>query len=131
LYLKIPGYAIILSALCAVGGLFFQNNFLSIVFLGLCASLQSTYLGPSIAVAHNLVPASMRSLTSAIFFLMINLIGLGFGPLVVGMISDSLKPSLGIESLRWAMSIVIVVGIIAAMLFFIAAKKLIGDIGKS
>jgi len=131
LYLKIPGYAIILSALCAVGGLFFQNNFLSIVFLGLCASLQSTYLGPSIAVAHNLVPASMRSLTSAIFFLMINLVGLGFGPLVVGMISDSLKPSLGNESLRWAMSIVIVVGIIAATLFFIAAKKLIGDIGRS
>jgi len=131
LYLKIPAYAIILSASSAGGGLFFQNNFLSIAFLGLCASLQSTYLGPSIAVAHNLVPASMRSLTSAIFFLMINLVGLGFGPLVVGMISDSLKPSLGDEALRWAMSIVIVVGIIAAMLFFVAAKKLAKDIGRS
>ena len=64
------------------------------------------YLGPSISVAHRLVPASMRALTSAVFFLVINFIGLGFGPLVVGMISDMLKPALGVESLRWAMSII-------------------------
>ena len=122
-YLRIPAYAIILAALCAAGGLFLQNNFLSIACLGLCASLQSMYLGPSIAVAHSLVPASLRSLTSAILFLVLNLIGLGFGPLVVGMISDALKPSLGVEALRWAMSIVIVIGIISATLFFAAAKK--------
>jgi len=128
LYLKIPAYAIVLSAICAAGGLFFQNNFVSILFLGLCASLQSTYLGPSIAVAHSLVPASMRSLTSAILFLVLNLIGLGFGPLVVGMISDLLKPSLGEEALRWAMSITILVSIGAVTLFFVAAKKLTEDL---
>ena len=128
LYLKIPAYAIMLSAICAAGGLFFQNNFLSILFLGLCASLQSTYLGPAIAVAHSLVPASMRSLTSAILFLVLNLIGLGFGPLVVGMISDILKPSLGEEALRWAMSITILVSIGAVTLFFVAAKKLTEDL---
>lgn len=56
------------------------------------------YLGPAIAVAHLLVPASMRALTSAILFLVLNLIGLGFGPLVVGIISDLLAPTLGVES---------------------------------
>jgi len=128
LYLKIPAFAIMLSAICAACGLFFQNDFLSIFFLGLCASLQSTYLGPAIAVAHSLVPASMRSLTSAILFLVLNLIGLGFGPLVVGMISDLLKPSLGEEALRWAMSITIFVSIGAVSLFFVAAKKLTEDL---
>jgi predicted MFS family arabinose efflux permease len=127
LYLKIPAYVIILSALFAAGGLFLQNNFFSIACLGLCAALQSMYLGPSIAVAHSLVPASMRSLTSAILFLVLNLIGLGCGPLVVGIISDALKPSLGNEALRWAMSIVIVVGIASSILFFIAAKKFARD----
>jgi len=123
-YLKIPASAIFLSVLFAAGTLFLQDKFFSLSCLGVYACLQSMYLGPSIAVAHSLVPASMRALTSAVFFLVINLIGLGFGPLIVGMISDYLAPSLGVESLRWAMSIVLIIGIASAALFFITAKKM-------
>ena len=124
-YLKIPAYAIILAIPCAAGTIFLQNNFFTLVCLGLCSLLQSMYLGPSLSVAHSLVPASMRALTSAVFFLVINLIGLGFGPLVVGMISDLLTPTLGLESLRWALSIIIVISFASAMLFFSTAKKLV------
>ena len=127
-YLKIPAYAIILSIPCAAGALFLQNTYLSIACLGLCATLHSTYLGPSISVAHSLVPASMRALTSAVLFLVLNLIGLGFGPLVVGIISDLLKPTLGVESLRWGMSIIIIISFASTALFFSTAKKLEGDL---
>jgi len=126
-YLKIPAYAIILAIPCAAGTIFLQNNFFTLVCLGLCSLLQSMYLGPSLSVAHSLVPASMRALTSAVFFLVINLIGLGFGPLVVGMISDLLTPTLGLESLRWALSIIIVISFASAMLFFSTAKKLVAN----
>jgi predicted MFS family arabinose efflux permease len=127
-YLKIPAYAIIFAIPCAAGALFLQNNFLAVACLGLCGALQSVYLGPSLAVAHSLVPASMRALTSAIFFLAINLIGLGFGPLVVGIISDMLKPAIGAESLRWAMFIIIPVSVVSTTLFFGAAKKFVVDL---
>jgi MFS family permease len=126
-YLKIPAYAILISIPCAAGAIFLQDTFFSLACLGLCSFLQSMYLGPSLSVAHSLVPASMRALTSAVFFLVINLIGLGFGPLVVGMISDMLKPSLGVESLRWALSIIIVISFASAVLFFSTAKKLVVD----
>ena len=56
-------------------------------------------------------------------FFVLNLVGLGFGPLVVGMLSDSFSPSLGVESLRWAMSIVVIVSVVAVSLFLIGAKK--------
>ena len=127
-YLKIPAYAILISILFAAGALFLQNTFFSLFCLGSCALLQSMYLGPSIAVAHSLVPASMRALTSAILFFVLNLVGLGFGPLVVGFISDLLSPYLGIESLRWAISIIIPISIAAASLFFTAAKKIVEDV---
>ena len=127
-YLKVPGYAVLIAIPCAAGAIFLQNTALSLTCLGLCASLQSVYLGPSLAVAHSLVPASMRALTSAVFFLVINLVGLGFGPLVVGFISDLLKPTMGVESLRWALSIIIVVGFASAILFFATAKKLVADL---
>jgi MFS family permease len=128
LYLKIPAYAIIISMVFAAGGLFLQNTALSLTGIGGCALLQSMYLGPSVSVAHSLVPASMRALTSAILFFALNLVGLGCGPLVVGLISDRLAPALGVESLRWAMSIVLVVSIAAAALFFVAAKKMVVDL---
>ena len=130
-YLKLPAYAILIAIPCAAGAIFLQNTWFSLACLGLCASLQSIYLGPSIAVAHSLVPASMRALTSAVYFLVINLIGLGFGPLVVGMISDMLKPSIGVESLRWALSIIIVISFVSAMLFFSTAKKLVLDLKRA
>lgn len=127
-YLTIPAYAIIIGIPCAIGALFLRNNSLSLACLGLCAMLQSVYLGPCISIAHSLVPASMRALTSAVYFLIINLIGLGFGPMIVGMISDALKTSFGVESLRWALSIITIMSIFSAAFFFTTAKKLILDL---
>jgi predicted MFS family arabinose efflux permease len=127
-YLKIPAYAILLSILFAAGALFLQNTFFSLFCLGCCVLLHSMYLGPSIAVVHGLVPASMRALASSVLFLVLNFIGLGFGPLVVGIISDLLTPSLGAESLRWAMSIILVVSFLSASLFFVSARKMSQDL---
>ena len=123
-HLRVPAYSILISILFTAGALFFQNNYLTLFCLGVSAFLQSMYLGPFIAVAHSLVPASMRALNSAIVLFILNLIGLGFGPLVVGIISDLLQPSMGIESLRWALSVILIVNIASAALFFAAARKI-------
>ena len=124
---EIPAYAILLSILFTAGHFFCRIIISHLFCLGGCAFLQSMYLGPSIAVAHSLVPASMRALTSAILFFVLNLVGLGFGPLVVGLISDLLKPPWVYESLRWAMSIILLISVASATLFFAAAKKMVAD----
>lgn len=50
--------------------------------------LSAAYLGAVLAVSHNLVSGRMRALTSAVLFFVLNLIGLGLGPVVVGFLSD-------------------------------------------
>ncbi|AQR72982.1 MFS transporter [Sphingomonas sp. LM7] len=65
--------------------------------------LANSYLGPTFALIQGLAPVRLRALWAAITLLVINLIGLGLGPTLVGVISDLLKPSLGAESLRWSM----------------------------
>ena len=42
-------------------------------------------------------------MSSAVLFFILNLIGLGLGPLFIGMVSDFLNPTLGDESIRYAM----------------------------
>ena len=65
----------------------------------------SSYLGPTFALIQGLAPLRVRAMWAAVTLLVINLIGLGLGPLLIGVISDALRPSLGAESLRWAMVI--------------------------
>jgi MFS family permease len=127
-YLRIPTYAIIASIPFVVGTLFTKETSYSLCCLGVSSFLYSMYLGPGLAVSHYLVPASLRALTSAVFFLVINILGLGFGPLVVGILSDLLTPALGIEALRWAMASILFASIASILLFFKAIGKLRTDL---
>lgn len=73
---------------------------------GLHILFASSYLGPTFAMLQGLAPLRMRAMWAAITLLVINLIGLGLGPTLVGVLSDSLKPWAGDrESLRWALII--------------------------
>ncbi|MED6342539.1 MAG: MFS transporter [Pseudomonadota bacterium] len=65
--------------------------------------LFNVYLGNTLAMTHGLVGLRRRALASAILFFILNLIGLGLGPWVIGLLSDLLAPTLGQESLRHAM----------------------------
>lgn len=88
----------------------------------------SMYLGPSIAVCHSLCKANMRALVSAILFFILNIIGLGLGPLFTGIISDLLAADYGVLSIRYALVIVSIFGgALAVTLFYWAGKQLAID----
>ena len=58
---------------------------------------------------------------------MINLIGLGLGPTVVGIISDIMANGVGLGSaqgVRWALMISTCFGVVAFALFWIARKTI-------
>mgnify|MGYP003547020099 FL=1 len=91
--------------------------------------LFNVYLGNTIATTHGLVGLRMRALSSAILFLVLNVIGLGLGPWTTGMLSDYLQPTLGAESLRYAMLYVLpAVMFWSACHFFLAARTLRDDL---
>jgi len=65
--------------------------------------LTNSYLGPTFALIQGLAPLRMRAMWAAVTLLVINLVGLGLGPALIGLASDLLKPTYGQESLRYAM----------------------------
>ncbi|MXO89882.1 spinster family MFS transporter [Pontixanthobacter aquaemixtae] len=67
---------------------------------------QSCYLGPTFAMIQTLAPVKMRAVWAAVTLLIINLIGLGIGPTMVGVISDMLVPQYGEQSLRYALLVI-------------------------
>ncbi|QNQ07591.1 spinster family MFS transporter [Sphingomonas alpina] len=64
----------------------------------------NSYLGPTFAMLQGLAPLRMRAMWAAITLLVINMIGLGLGPTMIGVLSDLYLPYAGkAESLRWAL----------------------------
>ena len=58
---------------------------------------------PIYSAIQTLVEKDMRAIALAFIFMVANLIGLGLGPVAVGVISDLLAPSFGQESLRYTL----------------------------
>ena len=87
------------------------------------------YLGPTFAMTQTLVPSAMRATAAAILLFAINMIGLGLGPQGVGILSDLLAPTLGIESLRYALlTIVVAFALWSVIHYLFAAKSLRADL---
>jgi MFS family permease len=91
--------------------------------LFLCVvTFQSMFLAPTVAMGQALVAPSYRAFASAMIYFVLNIIGLGLGPLAVGAVSDALAPSMGVESIRWAIMITSIAGLTGSALYFLAAK---------
>jgi MFS family permease len=123
-YLWLPAIATAISIPFSGAYYFVPVTTLAALFGGLASGLGSFYSGPAAAMTQALVPSSMRAQASAAFLLFNSLVGMGLGPIAVGAISDRLEPTLGAESLRYALLLVCVTNAWAAVHFTLGAKTL-------
>lgn len=90
--------------------------------------LSALYLGPCIATCHNLVSPGMRAMASAILYFVLNLIGLGLGPLTVGLLSDFYAEPFGDDNLRYAMASVLSIGFLGVYFLWMGTRSLNRDL---
>jgi len=126
-YIWIPA----ISAAIAVPFLFLvyllDELYVVLCFFAIPAAMATVYMGPSLAMVQGLVNVRMRALASAILFFAINILGLGLGPVLVGIISDVITPDFGTRSVGYAVLGVSVVFSMIAIWQFLAAGKYIND----
>jgi MFS family permease len=91
----------------------------------------SAWNGPTLAMVQTLARPHMRALASALTTGSYNLIGMGLGPLIVGLISDHYAPELGADSLRYGLLIVVFTHVAGAILNLRAARHLRADLALS
>ena len=88
-------------------------------------------MGPCLSMTHGLVGLRMRAQASAILFFVLNLIGLGLGPMMTGMLSDSLKPEFGDLSIRYALVAMVLVNLWCAGHYYLATRTLREDLASA
>lgn len=122
--LKVPMTALPFAAPAFALFLFAPSMPLLMLAVAVMNFCLSSALGPCLALAVASVPAHMRGLTTTTMLITLHLLGTAIAPLIVGMVSDALSPSLGTESLRYALSIMIAAPVTACLLLFVASRRL-------
>ena len=126
-YVSVPGIAAIITIPIYIFAITTNFALLGICLLTLNGILGTLWYGPVYATAQTIVPAHMRATSSAILLFIINLIGLGAGPLAVGALSDVLAGPMGMgsaEGIRWALIISACAGLVAFGLFWAARRRI-------
>ena len=129
--MMVPVYATFIGLPFAPFFYLSPNLMVVIIALALPQFLGASYLGPAYAATQGLVPLRMRATAAAILLFILNIIGLGLGPQWVGFLSDVLKPSLGTDSLRWALMSTMITSLIGAYFYWQSSRTLRQDMERA
>jgi MFS family permease len=93
--------------------------------------LNNMYVGPLWSLTQSLVHPGMRAQASATLLAVLNLVGYGVGPPLVGFINDVLEPTRGVDAIRYSIFFAAVVGACAAGFFLRCAGTLRQDLERA
>ena len=119
--LRVAAFAMLLSWIPSAVGTLMPDPWLALGVLAV-AQFFTTFTFPLAAAAIQLsTPNQHRGQMSALYLFVINLCGLGLGPVVVGLMNDTLFP--GADGVRWSLAWVNgVTAPLAALLLWMALK---------
>jgi predicted MFS family arabinose efflux permease len=127
MYALIPAAALALGAPFMAAATATDDARIALPLFGVTIALSVFYLAPSVAVVQKIVAPGQRSTAGALLLLCLNLIGLGCGPWLIGVISDLALAEYGARSLRIAFYALAPVFLAASLANLLAARVLAAD----
>lgn len=129
-YCLVPAIALTLFVPFQIAALMVPSLMLSLVLFGISLFFTSFWFAPVQATIQSVAPKHMRATASSIVLLGINLIGLGLGPLLLGIFSDVFSSMINIDSslsIQYAMIVMIVFTLISIAALFHARHHVKND----
>ena len=126
-YVAIPAVSTLLGIPFYIAGLLSDSAVFALIMFAFPPVLNTMWYGPGYAAVQGLVRPQTRATASAVLLFIINLIGLGLGPLGVGAVSDFISGPMGLgsaEGVRWSLMIFIMFGAVASGLFWLARSSI-------
>ena len=127
-YLGIPALAALFSAPFSVAFLFLGNPTMALLCYAGHSLFGMGFSAPTFAMTQAVVKVRARSLAVAFHLLLVNLVGLGLGPVVIGGLNDYLYDDLGDEAIRYTMLLAALTNVLACIFYALAARTVREDI---
>ena len=126
-YAYVPGVAALITApslaLAVIASSWQASLLLMLVPMITC----TMFTAPALALVQNLSPVSARATATALVLLAFNIVGLGGGPLAIGMLSDALAASGEPKPLRAALLWAAPVSVLASLAYFAVSRVVASD----
>lgn len=127
--MAIPAFAALASVPVILTMYCVGNTALALGLMLIPQLLNALWYGPVYATVQSVVSPTSRATAAAILFFVMNLIGLGLGPVCVGALNDVLAAAFGeVEGIRLALLLSALVILITAALFWHARDTVRSDI---
>lgn len=123
-YAWIPAIGLIIALPSFIGFVWAPTWTMALGFLAVPTAFNYFYLSPSVTLVQEEVRPDQRVLSGALLLLVMNLIGLGFGPTFVGAVSDWVRPTHPDNSLQIAFYSLAPFYIVAVALFMWLASAM-------
>lgn len=124
----VPAIAFFITPLLYLLALAESDLAVAAVLLTLATALSLAWLGPVNSAVQHIVPPNMRAVTAAMLLFVNNLIGLGLGPTLPGVLSDHLaKTRPEAEALRLSLELFLLFYVAAGIFLLLAAWRLRRD----
>lgn len=96
------------------------------------AALNHMLLGPVFAAVQNLAGLARRALAAACYMFVVNLVAMGLGPTIIGIVSDLTHARFGSDSLRYSLvGLICCANVISTTFFLLSAKSMNEDLASA
>lgn len=126
-YAYVPGVAMLICAptlALAVMAPSWQTSLALMIVPMICCT---SFVAPALALVQNLSPVAARATATALLLLSFNIVGLGGGPLAVGVLSDTLAGADVVDPLRIALMSLGPVALVSALIYFAVSRVVTRD----
>jgi MFS family permease len=112
--------------------LFLVHNFaLNMALSFIVTVLAGLWVGPSYALVQSLAGPRLRAVAAAIFMMLVNVVSLGLGPYLTGVLSDALTPRFGTDALTVSLCVMTLTCGIGVVNFLLATRTAAVDMDEA
>lgn len=130
-YMRLPALVTAVSVPLAVAFLMAESSAAAMSFFFVFYILANFYVPAMHTINQNLSKLRMRATAAAILLFIVNLVGAGAGPFVVGLLNDVFAASYGQEAIRYSLLSVAMTGIFGAGFLWLSSRHLASDLERA
>jgi predicted MFS family arabinose efflux permease len=130
-YMRMPAVVSLLGLPFAFVFLLSDSHMLSLLCFFPFYFMANVYVPAMHTVNQNLAKLRMRATAAAIMLFIINIVGAGAGPFIVGILNDLYSARFGDQAIRYSLATIATTGAIGSLMFFLSSRTLAADLARA
>jgi predicted MFS family arabinose efflux permease len=128
-YMRLPAIVTLMGLPFAFAFLLADSSWVSLACFFPYYLLSNLYVPAMFTINQNLAKLRMRATAAAILLFIVNIVGAGAGPFLVGFLNDRFAGTYGDEAIRYSLVALATTGLLGALCFYLSSRALVEDLG--